>query len=56
MEVVIEREQRVRLQFPEDAAQLLLDAVNSVKEIPPIHAQLARTQLPICSQQKVKPE
>ena len=42
-----------RLKLPEYAPQLLLDPVNSVKEISPVHAQPPGAQSPVCPQKEV---
>src|SRR6185436_2938585 len=52
-EVLIQRKQRVGFQLPEHASQALLDSIHRVKEVSSIHPQLAGTQLPVRSQQKM---
>lgn len=55
-EVLIQRKQRVRLNFPQGTAQLLLDAVNLVEEGSAIHLHLPAAELPISREQKMKTE
>jgi hypothetical protein len=56
VKVIIQWEQGIGLKLAEHAAQLLFDPVNSMEKVAAIDTQLARAQLPVCSQQKVIPE
>jgi hypothetical protein len=54
MEILVEREQAVRLQFPENAAEFLLNPVHRVKKSASINIHPAAAEFPIRSQQKMK--
>ena len=54
VEVFVQREQSVGLQFPERATQLLLNSIDRVIKIAAIHSQPARAQLPVGPQQEMK--
>src|ERR1043166_10059209 len=56
VEILIQRKQRVGLQLPEDAAQLLFDPVDRVEKIATVDTEFARAQLPVGSQQKMVTE
>jgi len=56
VKILVQREQRVRLQFPEDSPQLLLDAVHGVKKIPAVDSEGAGAQFPVRPEQEVIPE
>ena len=53
VKILVEREQRIRLQFPEDPPQLLLDAVHGVEKIPAVDPERAGAQFPIRPEQEV---
>jgi hypothetical protein len=55
-EVLIQREQRIRLEFGENAPEPVLNPVNGMEEGSAVHSQLPGTELPVRSQQEMKPE
>jgi hypothetical protein len=54
--ILVKREKCVRLQLAEDAAELLLDAVNFVEEAAPVHLKATAAELPVGPQQEMKAE
>ena len=55
-EIIVQRIQAVRLQFPKYTSQCLLNSIYRVKEIAAIHLHLPAAKPPIGAQQKVIPE
>jgi hypothetical protein len=54
VKVLIQRKERIRLQFAEPASQLLLDAVDRVEKIAAVHFEPSAAQFPVGAQQKVE--
>jgi hypothetical protein len=55
-EILIQRVQAVRLQFPKSPSQFLLDPVYRVEKCTPVDCQTPTAELPVRSQQKMKAE
>jgi hypothetical protein len=56
VEVLIQGEEAIGLEFPEDSAQLLLNSVDGVEEVTPVDSQAPATEFPIRAQQEMKLE
>ncbi|HTA42835.1 MAG TPA: hypothetical protein VK789_10325 [Bryobacteraceae bacterium] len=54
--IFVERKQRVRFEFSESPAELLLNTVNLMKESAAIYFQLATAEVPVCSEEEMKLE
>jgi len=55
-EILVERKEGVGFQLPEDAPQFLLNPIDLVEEITPIHLQLPAAELPVRTEEEMKLE
>jgi hypothetical protein len=53
VEIFIQREQRVRLQFSKNSPEFLFNPIDGMEEVATVHAKFARAQLPVRSQKKM---
>jgi hypothetical protein len=56
VEVLVQREEAVRLHFPVNSAEFLLNAVDGVEERAAVDAHSAAAEFPVRSQQEVESE
>src|SRR5579864_2019447 len=56
VKILVQREERVRFEFPESAAQLLLNAIHRMEKGSTVYPKSLAAQLPVRTQQEVIPE
>lgn len=56
VEIFVQREQRIRLHFPENTTEFLLNPVHRVKERPAVDSKLSAAELLVRTQKKMVPE